>query len=91
MNNSLAVRRNVNPFADGLVASYCRGCGLLIAASTKRKSLDVMEKAHKCPVYFHYEQGPERDTRFESGFVHQAMQMGGQSCRRRYAELCPPA
>ena len=33
--------------------------GLLIAASPKRKTLDVMEKVHTCPVYFHYEQLPE--------------------------------
>lgn len=59
MNNRTAVRRKVNPFAVGLVASYCKGCGLLIAASPRRKTLDVMEHAHLCPVYFHYEQGPE--------------------------------
>jgi len=32
---------------------------LLIAASPKRKTLDVMEKVHACPVYFHYEQSAE--------------------------------
>jgi hypothetical protein len=59
MINLQAVRRNVNRFADGLVASYCKGCGLLIAASPKRKTLDVMEKVHRCPVYFHYQQFPQ--------------------------------
>jgi hypothetical protein len=59
MINLKAVRRNVNRFADGLVASYCKGCGLLIAASPKRKTLDVMENLHECPVYFHYEHTPE--------------------------------
>jgi hypothetical protein len=49
MINLQAARRNVNRFADGLVASYCRGCGLLIAASPKRKTLDLMEKLHQCP------------------------------------------
>jgi len=59
MMNHRAVRRNINRFADGLVASYCKGCGLLIAASPKRKTLDIMEDVHECPVYFHYEQTPE--------------------------------
>jgi hypothetical protein len=59
MVNSRASRRNINRSADGLVASYCKGCGLLIAASPKRKTLDVMEKVHTCPVYFHYEQASE--------------------------------
>jgi hypothetical protein len=59
MINRRAVRRNINRFADGLVASYCKGCGLLIAASPKRKTLDVMEDVHRCPVYFHYQQTPE--------------------------------
>jgi len=52
----LAIRRRANPFAVGLVESYCEGCGLLIAASPRRKTLDVMEKVHTCPVYFHYTQ-----------------------------------
>ena len=54
-----AIRRKVNPFTVGLVASYCEACGLLIAASPRRKTLDVMEKVHKCPVYFHYPQTAE--------------------------------
>jgi hypothetical protein len=57
-----AVRRNVNRFADGLVASYCNSCGLLIAASPKRKTLDVMEDVHECPVYFHYQQSAEPEV-----------------------------
>jgi hypothetical protein len=59
MINRRAVRRNVNQFADGLVASYRKGCGLLIAASPKRKTLDAMEKLHHCPVYFYYQQFPQ--------------------------------
>jgi len=53
---SPGVTRRASPFAVGLVESYCEGCGLLIAASPRRKTLDVMEKVHKCPVYFHYPQ-----------------------------------
>ena len=56
---SVAVRRKAAPSAAGLVASYCKGCGLLIAASPRRKTLDVMETLHHCPVYFHYYQRPE--------------------------------
>jgi hypothetical protein len=62
MINLQAARRNVNRFADGLVASYCRGCGLLIAASPKRKTLDLMEKLHQCPVYFHYRRSAQADS-----------------------------
>jgi hypothetical protein len=62
MINRRAERRNVNLFADGLVASYCKGCGLLVAASPKRKTLDVMEELHQCPVYFHYQQSPKADS-----------------------------
>jgi hypothetical protein len=62
MINPSASRRNVNRLADGLVASYCKGCGLLIAASPTRKTLDVMENLHECPVYFHYEQTPEPEV-----------------------------
>jgi|GEM_PF-2551436 hypothetical protein len=62
MINIRAVRRNVNKFADGLVASYCKSCGLLIAASPTRRTLDVMENLHKCPVYFHYTQTPEPES-----------------------------
>jgi hypothetical protein len=51
----ISVRRKV-AHAVGLVASYCKSCGLLIAASPWRKTLDLMEKIHKCPVYFSYPQ-----------------------------------
>jgi hypothetical protein len=53
---SVAIRRKAAQSAAGLVASYCKGCGLLIAASPRRKTLDVMETLHHCPVYFHYHQ-----------------------------------
>ena len=62
MINQLAVRQQATKFAVGLVASYCRGCGLLIAASPRRKTLDIMENVHHCPVYFHYEHQPEREN-----------------------------
>jgi hypothetical protein len=62
MLNPRATRRNVNKLADGLVASYCKGCGLLIAASPMRKTLDVMENIHECPVYFHYQLTPEPEV-----------------------------
>ena len=48
--------RNVNPLCVKLIESYCKGCGLLIAASPRRRILAFMEKLHRCPVYFHYEQ-----------------------------------
>jgi hypothetical protein len=67
MSNRTADRRKVNPFAVGLVASYCKSCGLLIAASTRRKTLDVMEHAHQCPVYFHYEQAAEAAPALAAG------------------------
>ena len=70
MINPRASRRNINRSADGLVASYCKGCGLLIAASPKRKTLDVMEKVHECPVYFHYDQTSEPTDGLE--FIGQA-------------------
>jgi hypothetical protein len=65
MINLRASRRNINRSADGLVASYCKGCGLLIAASPKRKTLDIMERVHTCPVYFHYEQLTEPTAALE--------------------------
>ena len=55
----VSVRRKV-AHAVGLVASYCKSCGLLIAASPWRKTLDLMEKVHKCPVYFRYPQIRDR-------------------------------
>ncbi len=59
MMNNRASRRKASQSAVGLVASYCKGCGLLIAASPRRKTLDVMETLHRCPVYFHYHQRPD--------------------------------
>jgi hypothetical protein len=59
MMNSRANRQKADQFAVGLVASYCKGCGLLIAASPRRKTLDMMETLHRCPVYFHYYRRPE--------------------------------
>jgi len=59
MMNSRASRQKADQFAVGLVASYCKGCGLLIAASPRRKTLDMMETLHHCPVYFHYYQRAE--------------------------------
>jgi len=44
----------INVRIPRLVESYCEGCGLLIAASPSKKILAVMEKLHKCPVYFRY-------------------------------------
>ena len=46
--------RVANPHMPKLIESYCAGCELLIAASPSRKVLEVMEKIHKCPVYFRY-------------------------------------
>jgi hypothetical protein len=63
MMNSFANRRKAAECAVGLVASYCKGCGLLIAASPRRKTLDIMEIIHHCPVYFHYDQSPQLQNR----------------------------
>jgi hypothetical protein len=52
--------RKVSSSCARLIESYCIGCGLLIAASPKRKILAIMEKLHECPVYFHYEQPLKR-------------------------------
>jgi len=52
--------RKINPFCITLIESYCNGCGLLIAASPRRRILAVMEKLHHCPVYFRYEQPLQR-------------------------------
>ena len=32
-----------------LVASFCPGCGLLVAASLHQRLLDVFEEKHSCP------------------------------------------
>ncbi len=52
--------RKASPYCVKLIESYCLACGLLIAASPRRKILGVMEKLHQCPVYFHYEQPLKR-------------------------------
>jgi hypothetical protein len=52
--------RKASPYCVKLIESYCVACGLLIAASPRRRILAVMEKLHECPVYFHYEQPLKR-------------------------------
>jgi hypothetical protein len=52
--------RKASPHSVKLIESYCVACGLLIAASPRRRILAVMEKLHECPVYFHYEQRLKR-------------------------------
>ena len=47
--------RKASPHCVKLIESYCVACGLLIAASPRRRILAVMEKLHECPVYFRYE------------------------------------
>lgn len=51
--------RKANARYPGLVESYCNGCGLFIAASPRRRVLEIMEEMHRCPAYF-------RETRAES-------------------------
>jgi hypothetical protein len=48
--------RKASPYCVRLIESYCHGCGLLIAASPRRRVLTIMEKLHHCPVYFRYPQ-----------------------------------
>lgn len=72
MINSFANRRKATESAVGLVASYCKGCGLLIAASPRRKTLDRMESLHHCPVYFHYQQSLEVQNRCMPIFTQRA-------------------
>jgi hypothetical protein len=52
--------RKASPHSAKLIESYCVACGLLIAASPRRRILTAMEKLHECPVYFHYEQPLKR-------------------------------
>lgn len=52
--------RKASPYCVKLIESYCVSCGLLIAASPRRRILTVMEKLHQCPVYFHYPQPLKR-------------------------------
>ena len=37
-----------------LVVSYCRLCGLVIAASPDEEKLAIAERIHHCPVYLDY-------------------------------------
>jgi len=48
--------RKASPYSKKLIESYCSACGLLIAASPRRQVLAIMEKLHRCPVYFRYPQ-----------------------------------
>lgn len=37
-----------------LIVSYCRVCGLVIAASSDEEKLAIAESVHHCPVYLNY-------------------------------------
>jgi 5-methylcytosine-specific restriction endonuclease McrA len=56
--------RKASPYCARLVESYCHTCGLLIAASPQRRVLAIMERLHRCPVYFRY---PRRMSRASWG------------------------
>lgn len=53
MNEKSFIRR-VSTQTNRLLESYCNSCGLLVAASPKRRFLDLAEKVHICPVYCNY-------------------------------------
>lgn len=53
-SHSPAVVRNVNISCATLIESYCKSCGLLIAASPHRRIIQIMERIHECPVYCCY-------------------------------------
>lgn len=55
--------RKVNIGCAALIESYCKGCGLLIAASPRTHILKVMESIHICPVYCCYAQSTVRSSR----------------------------
>lgn len=43
------------PAADKpLMISRCLSCGLIVAASSDRRILQVAEELHHCPVYLNY-------------------------------------
>jgi hypothetical protein len=43
------------PASDSsLMISRCMSCGLIVAASTDRRILQVAEESHHCPVYLNY-------------------------------------
>jgi hypothetical protein len=37
-----------------LVVSRCLNCGLIVAATTDRRILQLAEELHHCPVYLNY-------------------------------------
>jgi hypothetical protein len=47
----LRYRETVRP---DLIVSYCRVCGLIIAASPDGDKLTIAERIHHCPVYQNY-------------------------------------
>lgn len=59
---SPAAIRKVNIGCAALIESYCKGCGLLIAASPRTHILKVMESIHRCPVYCCYQQSVMRSS-----------------------------
>jgi hypothetical protein len=54
--------RKMNIGCAALIESYCKGCGLLIAASPRTHILKVMEGIHTCPVYCCYAQSGLRSA-----------------------------
>jgi len=56
--------RKVNVGCGTLIESYCKSCGLLIAASPRMHILKVMESVHTCPVYCFYTQAALRSMHF---------------------------
>jgi hypothetical protein len=53
MNEKSFIRR-VSAKTNRLLESHCNSCGLLVAASPKRRFLEMAERAHICPVYCNY-------------------------------------
>ena len=47
----LRYRESLRPH---LIVSYCRQCGLVIAASPDEEKLAIAERIHRCPVYLDY-------------------------------------
>lgn len=45
---------------NGMVQSYCRTCGLIVAASSHLEILEMVETMHTCPVYQNYAAGDGR-------------------------------
>ena len=44
--------RKASPYCVKLIESYCLACGLLIAASPRRRILAVMERLYRVPGVF---------------------------------------